>query len=134
MIVDGRRDELHPLMLRRLEVRANTLEEFLAAEAAVGRLRSRVEELFSRFDVLLCQTGPVPAHAHDLEELVVDGVSHPPRTVMRATIPFDLTGSPAISVPYAESGEGLPIGVQLVGRRFVEETLLRVARDLEDAG
>ena len=52
---------------------------------------------------------------------------------MRATIPFDLTGSPAISVPYAESKDGLPIGVQLVGRRFDEETLLRVARKLEAA-
>lgn len=52
---------------------------------------------------------------------------------MRATIPFDLTGSPAISVPFAESGEGLPIGVQLVGRRLDEPTLLRVARRLEAA-
>ncbi len=132
-LVGERRDELHPLMRRRLEVRAQSLGEFLAAEAEVQALRRRVEDLFSRYDVVVCQTAPTPAHPHELEELVVDGAAHHPRTTMRATIPFDLTGSPAISVPFARSAEGLPIGVQLVGRRFDEATLLRVARRLTDA-
>jgi aspartyl-tRNA(Asn)/glutamyl-tRNA(Gln) amidotransferase subunit A len=132
-VVGDRRGDLHPRMQRRLEVRAATLADFLDAEAQVQELRRGAEEFFSRYDVLLCQTAPVPAHEHDLEELIVDGVPHPPRTTMRATIPFDLTGSPAISVPFAQSSEGLPIGVQLVGRRFDEETLLGVARELEAA-
>ena len=52
---------------------------------------------------------------------------------MRATIPWDISGSPAISVPFAQSAEGLPIGVQLVGRHFDEPTLLAAAHALEEA-
>ena len=50
---------------------------------------------------------------------------------MRATIPFDLTGSPALSVPFGWSDDGLPIGVQIVGRHFDEENVLRVGMALE---
>jgi aspartyl-tRNA(Asn)/glutamyl-tRNA(Gln) amidotransferase subunit A len=52
---------------------------------------------------------------------------------MRATIPFDLTGSPALTVPFARSRDGLPIGVQFVGRRFEDETVLRAGALLERA-
>jgi Asp-tRNA(Asn)/Glu-tRNA(Gln) amidotransferase A subunit family amidase len=52
---------------------------------------------------------------------------------MRATIPFDLSGSPALSVPFARSADGLPIGVQLVGRRFDEATVLQAGIRLEQA-
>ena len=41
--------------------------------------------------------------------------------------PFNLSGQPGISVPATWSDRGLPIGVQLVGRRFKEATLLQVA-------
>ena len=47
--------------------------------------------------------------------------------------PFNLSGQPGISVPTRWSDRGLPIGVQLVGRRFEEATLLQVARQLENA-
>lgn len=66
-IVGDRRDELHPRMRRRLELRAGTPDELLAAEAEVLELRRRVEELFDRYDALLCQTAPAPAHPHELE-------------------------------------------------------------------
>jgi aspartyl-tRNA(Asn)/glutamyl-tRNA(Gln) amidotransferase subunit A len=50
---------------------------------------------------------------------------------MRATIPWDLTGSPALSLPFAIGGDGLPLGIQLVGRRFEDELVLRAATALE---
>ena len=132
-VVGNRRDLLHPRMRARLELPAASPQERLAAEAEVARLRRNVEALFERYDVLVCQTAPTTAHPHDADELVVDGAPHHPRTAMRATIPFDLTGSPAITVPFGLSAEGLPIGVQLVGRRLDEATLLRVGRSLEAA-
>ena len=82
-------------------------------------------------DVLVCPSSPVTAHEHDLAELVLDGHTDGARAVMRATIPWNLTGSPALSVPFALDDAGLPIGVQVVGRRFDEETVLRVGAALE---
>ncbi len=130
-VVAGRLDELHPRMRARLEGATASRDEYLAACAEVAELRRRFDRLLERYDVLLCQTAPTVAHRHDVDELLVDGVAHHPRTAMRATIPFDLTGSPAITVPWKTSADGLPIGVQLVGRRRDEATLLRVARRLE---
>jgi Asp-tRNA(Asn)/Glu-tRNA(Gln) amidotransferase A subunit family amidase len=47
--------------------------------------------------------------------------------------PFNLSGQPALSLPLAWSDDGLPIGMQLAGRRFEEATLLRLAGQLEQA-
>ena len=47
--------------------------------------------------------------------------------------PFNLSGQPALSVPLAWSADGLPIGMQLAGRRFEEPALLRLAGQLERA-
>lgn len=131
--IGDRGDELHWLLRRRLGSPLPPVEDYLAAEAVVDGLRRALAAFFLDFDALLCPVGPVPAHAHDLEELVIDGEAYPPRTAMRATIPFNLTGSPAISVPFARSAEGLPIGVQLVGRRFEDETVLRLGTAIEGA-
>lgn len=47
--------------------------------------------------------------------------------------PFDVTGHPAISLPCGAVGGGLPAGLQLVGRRWDDATVLAAAHALEDA-
>jgi amidase len=49
------------------------------------------------------------------------------------TCPFDVSGHPALTVPCGKVN-GLPVGVMLVGRHFDEETLIRAAQALEQAG
>jgi Asp-tRNA(Asn)/Glu-tRNA(Gln) amidotransferase A subunit family amidase len=127
----GREDDLHPLLRARLGRPLPPLPDYVEAEAEVERIRASLTAFLRDHDVLLCPSASVPAHRHDMTELVVDGRAHHPRDVMRATIPFDLTGSPALTVPFGSSPDGLPIGVQVVGRRFEEETVLRVGLALE---
>jgi aspartyl-tRNA(Asn)/glutamyl-tRNA(Gln) amidotransferase subunit A len=129
----GREDDLHPFLRARLGRPLPPLEGYVEAEAEVERIRASLMGFLAEHDVLVCQTTGLPPHEHDLQAVELDGASHHPRSVMRATIPFDLTGSPAISVPFGHTPEGLPIGVQVVGRRFEEATVLRVALALERA-
>ena len=55
------------------------------------------------------------------------------RAFLDLTLPFNLTGQPAISVPCGFTKAGLPIGLQLVGRPFDEATLFRAAAAYEAA-
>ena len=130
-IISGREDQLAPSMQRRLKFPAPTFEDYLDAVSNCEMLRQDLALFFTEYDVLLCPSGPVPAHPHDSIELEIEGQKVPGRNALRCTIPFDLTGSPAMSVPFGWSNDGLPIGVQIVGRHFDETTLLRVGSALE---
>lgn len=61
-LIAGRHDQLHPFLRRRLETRITSLADYVEAEHEVDRLRQDLVEYFSRFDILLCPTGPLPAH------------------------------------------------------------------------
>jgi len=49
------------------------------------------------------------------------------------TSPFNLTGHPAASIPAGFTPDGLPVGIQIIGRRFGEEALLRLSARFEEA-
>ncbi len=53
------------------------------------------------------------------------------RAFLDLTLPFNLTGQPAVSIPCGFTPEGLPVGLQLVGRPWDEATLFRAAAAYE---
>ncbi len=130
-IIAGRDDQLSPSMRRRLQLPSPTLREYMEVISRLEAFRQTTLQYFSDHDLLLCPTGPVPAHPHDSRDLAVGDQIVPGRNALSTTIPADLTGSPAISVPFGWSQEGLPIGVQLMGRHFDEATVLHAASALE---
>jgi len=93
------------------------------------QLRAEVEEQYTKIDVLA-----TPATAFTASR-IEDELSDSARGVHlhRFTCPFNLTGQPAISLPCGFDSQGLPIGLQIVGRPFDEETVLRVAHAYEQA-
>ena len=131
-IIAGRESELTSMIRSRfVEGNTFTMEEYLNADQEWEELRQAVKEYFTRYDVFLCPTVPMPAYPHGQNEFSIEGRMLAGRHTLRITLPWDLTGSPAISVPFGWSADGLPIGVQLVGRHFDELTLLQAARGLE---
>jgi aspartyl-tRNA(Asn)/glutamyl-tRNA(Gln) amidotransferase subunit A len=132
-VVAGRKDRLAPSVQRLLDTPQPGLPEYVAALAGCEQLRVDLMQHFSTHDLLLLPTGPVTAHSHDAVSLDVDGQAVPAVHAAAITPAFGVTGSPAISVPFGMSPDGLPIGVQLVARHFEEATLLRAAAALESA-
>jgi aspartyl-tRNA(Asn)/glutamyl-tRNA(Gln) amidotransferase subunit A len=95
---------------------------YLKAQQARTLIRRDYDQAFDRVDVVAMPTSPTPAVR--LGERVSDPVQMYLMDVF--TVSANLSGLPAISVPCGFT-RGLPIGLQLMGRRFDEATLLRVA-------
>jgi aspartyl-tRNA(Asn)/glutamyl-tRNA(Gln) amidotransferase subunit A len=87
------------------------------------------DEAFRHCDAILTPTTPSPAFA--LGEKMDDPVAMYLNDVF--TVPANLAGLPGISVPAGLSGDGLPLGLHVIGRAFDEETMLRVAGVIERA-
>lgn len=87
------------------------------------------KQAYEKVDLLLTPTAPSPAFA--IGEKVNDPLSMYLNDVF--TVPVNLAGLPGISLPAGLSSNGLPLGLQLIGRTFDEETLLRAAGVLEEA-
>ena len=130
--IAGRESELTPMFRARfVDGNTFTVDEYLNACEEWEDLSRAVKDYFTRYDIFLCPTVPMPAFPHGQNEFHIEGSTLAGRHTLRLTLPWDLTGSPAVSVPFGFSSDGLPIGVQVVGRHFDELTLLQVARGLE---
>ena len=93
----------------------------------------RLRDFFQRYDLLLTPTLSVPAFPIGQEPQVIDGRPVLPFGWSPFTPPFNLCGQPAASVPCGWSADGLPVGLQIVGRPFEEATILRAAAAFEAA-
>jgi Asp-tRNA(Asn)/Glu-tRNA(Gln) amidotransferase A subunit family amidase len=83
--------------------------------------------------ILICPVASVPAFLHGERRWTIDGGDVGYLDAMTYTQWFNILGNPAAVVPVGTSPEGLPIGVQVVGRPFEEELVLTVAAAIEAA-
>lgn len=117
-------DDYAPMTRAQLEMGALVpVTDYLRAQQFRTLLRAEVDRAFERFDILAMPTVAFPAPAEDPEF----GDAEAGASEARRTGPYDVTGHPAISVPCGFTGEGLPVGLQLVAPAFREDLLLQVA-------
>ncbi len=112
-----------------------TVADLSRATVLWAALAERISAFFTEFDVLACPVSQVPPFAVEQDWVhEIDGV--PQETYldwMRSAYLISVTGLPAISVPAGFTPDGLPVGLQLVGRRRADWHLLSIAAAFEAA-
>ena len=107
-------------------------DHYVQAQSDRARMRAAVDTALSNCDALILPTLPIPPQKIGATTAMVGSAEEPLRPLtLRLTQLFNLTGHPAISLPCGDTREGLPCGLQLVGRRRQTADLLQVALSCE---
>jgi amidase len=132
--VAGHEAQTSPMLLEYLSHAATPepifLDRFLKACADRDLLRVEILRQMQAVPILLSPVSANPAFRHG-EGNYAPGTGY--RDTMRFSQWLNLTGFPGASVPVGHSNEGLPIGVQVIGRPFEDELVLSVAEAIETA-
>ena len=136
-LYSGNLDEVRDLIdPGRLEV-IESAARFSGTDLANAHIRRNayyegIHEFFERFDLLLTPT--LPCEAFPVGQASPETISGQPTTYLgwtAFTYPFNLTGSPAATVPAGFTANGLPVGLQIVGRRGEDALVLSAAAAFE---
>lgn len=108
---------------------------YLRAQRARELIRRELTASLEKYDVIILPTGPVAAPTIEVSTGSPGGYYQGKLDIgrRRYTSPAALAGLPALSVPCGFSDAGLPIGMQIIGRAFDEQTLFRVGQAYESA-
>jgi len=145
IFIGGIATRLAPYLERRDEIDAglHALARSALAKPATAYIQAWFDRLawwqhpralFERYDLLLTPTVACPAFPIGLDNPTeIAGKTVPGYAWIPFTFPFNMTGQPAASVPCGVTKDGLPIGLQIVGRRLDDVTVLRAAAAFERA-
>jgi Asp-tRNA(Asn)/Glu-tRNA(Gln) amidotransferase A subunit family amidase len=131
----GRELDLTPILKQFLEWSAaqpvHTGPSLLDAWIRRDAVRAQFFTQMQRYPILLCPVAAIPAFRHGERSWKIEDETVHYLDAWSYTEFFNLLGNPAAVVPVGQSSEGLPIGVQIVGRPWEEEQVLSVAAVLE---
>lgn len=112
-----------------------TFQRYFQALTRRERFIAQMDEFFDTWDILLCPVATVPAFTHRPtgHPIEVDSKKLPYIMACGAyTTIFNLTGNPVVTIPIGRSRDGLPIGVQIVGKRWRDMELLAIAQQIAE--
>jgi Asp-tRNA(Asn)/Glu-tRNA(Gln) amidotransferase A subunit family amidase len=131
----GREHDLSPTLKQFLEWSAAepalTGESLLDAWIRRDTARATFLAQMRKYPILLCPPAAIPTFRHGERNWPIEGKTVNYLDAWSYTEWFNLLGNPAAVVPVSHSSDGLPIGVQIVGRPWEEEQVLAVAEALE---
>ena len=125
-----------PLMkglARVAESRTLTLDQYMSAWVGRDMLRASVVNEMMDCPIILAPVVARPAFRHDQHDFEIEGQPVEYLKMFSYAQAYNVLGLPAVVVPAGRSPEGLPIGVQIVGRPFDEEDILITAALLEES-
>lgn len=115
---------------------ATTAADYIASKEVLNEMYATLGPLLERYNALVCPTLPVPAMPAEydpgLDRFAINGVDVHPVWGWTMTYPFNmLSRCPVMSVPSGFAPNGVPTGVQIIGRTFDDVSVFRIAADLE---
>jgi amidase len=106
---------------------------YAKSQNLVRVLKQSYDDVLSRYDLLLMPTVPMKATPLPAPDAPLALYCQRAFEMIGNTAPFDVTGHPAMSIPCGMS-QGLPIGLQLIGKHYAESTIYRAAHAFEQLG
>ncbi|MER5391922.1 amidase [Saccharopolyspora sp. NPDC002686] len=129
----GRHDLVSPLLRESLlEEPSQPVSRLFGASRARDEILREVLSFMDDHDVLLLPVASVPAVDPAEAEFEIDGQRVPWNQLGSSCRAMSILGFPVVVVPCGYSAEGLPVGVQVVGRPFEDHLVIRVASELEE--
>ena len=135
-VIEPREEDLSP-QIRRLLKRRETLDVDLPTYAGLLAHRLDLERAVCAWletnHIAVCPISATPAFPIGTEVVEIDGQEYEEIDLFAMSTYVNAMSLPAAAVPVGRTAEGLPIGVQVIGRRYREMEVLAVAKELETA-
>jgi amidase len=136
-LIEGREQDAHwtgtEFLSAALEENTPVIEDLVFNLATRDRMRAGLLREMENVPLILAPVSGVHAFKHRERRWPTDAKPIGLFEAMMPVTPWNLLGMPAVTVPFSVSEEGLPIGVQIIGRPWEEELILEVAVRLEEA-
>ncbi|NHJ21249.1 MAG: amidase [Candidatus Lokiarchaeota archaeon] len=128
------KDKIDPNLIKLID--AGLSYDGMALPRAIAirdQMYKTIYNLFKDYDVIITPSTAVPAFELGImNPWKINGINVSPTGWTPFAFPFNMTGHPAASIPCGWTNEGLPIGMQIVGNRFDELTVLQVSKAFEE--
>ena len=110
-----------------------TLDEYIESWLERDRVRDKLVRWMDEVPLIVAPVGATPALPHDAHKIVIGEQTVSVFRAFSYAQTFNVLDLPVVVIPVGRSAEGLPIGVQIIGRPFDEATVLAAASIIEDA-